>query len=364
MISYDVIIIGSGPSGLMCASSIANKSVLLLEKNREVGGKLKVSGGGRCNVTNKKEIDKFLLNVPKNHKFLYSTLSNFGPEEIIGFFESNGTALKIEQDNKVFPISDQSQDIINTLQTVAISNGVTIKLGYSVEKIENNDETYIVNDQFKTKNLVIATGGITYRHLGSDGFGHNFARELGIDVTDLYPTETPLVSNCDLISSKALQGVSLPGVNAAVYVNNKKVFSKKHDLLFTHFGLSGPLALQSSYFIGTALRAGKKDIKFTIDLSQEYIDSGNVPKRILPFITDDQIVLPINDVRGSKHGFVTDGGISLKAINPKTFESKQYPGLFFIGEVLDINAFTGGYNITICLSEGKSLGDYLTTNSN
>lgn len=359
MKNYNVIIIGSGPSGLMAASTINNKSVLLIERNPEIGGKIKVSGGGRCNVTNNKEIDQFLLNVPKNNKFLYSTLNSFGPKQIIEFFNQNGTQLVEEKDNKMFPASHQSQDIIDTFKRVMNDRDVTIKTNTEVSNVEYKDGQYVVNERWTCQHLVIATGGNTYRHLGTEGYGYEVASDFGLKVTDLYPVETPLVSNSELIASKAVQGVALQDVTATLLVKNKKVFSKQHDLLFTHFGLSGPLALQSSFYASKALRNNKRPIIMRIDLNDEYVANGKVPKRLLPFITDGKIEIEIHDVRGGKHGFVTDGGVSLKAINPKTFEAKEQPNLYFIGEVLDINAFTGGYNITNCLSEGYSLATHL-----
>lgn len=361
MKNYDVIIIGSGPSGLMAASTIENKSVLLIERNPEIGGKIKVSGGGRCNVTNNKDIESFLLNVPKNNKFLYSTLYSFGPTQIIDFFTTNGTPLVEEKDNKMFPKSHQSQDIINTFKRVLNDKDVTIKTNTEVTSVSYKDGMYIINESFTASKLVVATGGNTYRHLGTEGYGYQVAESFGIKVTDLFPVETPLVSNSELIASKAVQGVALQDVTATLLVNNKKVFTKTHDLLFTHFGLSGPLALQSSFYASKALRQNKRPIIMRIDLNPEYIASGNVPKRLLPFIENDRIEIEIHDVRGGKHGFVTDGGISLKEINPKTFEAKNQENLFFIGEVLDINAFTGGYNITNCLSEGYTLGSYINS---
>ncbi len=361
MTDFDVIIIGSGPSGLMAASNIQNKSVLILERNPKIGGKIKVSGGGRCNVTNNKEIDQFLSNVPKNNKFLYSTLNTFGPKQIIEFFTKNGTELIEEKDNKMFPKSHDSQDIINTFKRVMNDRDITIKTNTEVVDIKYVDSKYVINETWTCAHLVIATGGNTYRHLGTEGFGYEVAKSFDLKVTDLHPVEAPLVSNSPLISSKELQGVALQDVRATLLVKNKKVFTKSHDLLFTHFGLSGPLALQSSYYASKALRSGKRPIILRIDLNLEYIDTHSVPKRILPFIEDNKIEVEIHDVRGSKHGFVTDGGVSLKEINPKTFESKKQPNLYFIGEVLDINAFTGGYNITNCLSEGYSLATHLNS---
>lgn len=361
MRDFNVIIIGSGPSSLMAASTIDNKSILIIERNLEIGGKIKVSGGGRCNVTNNKEIEQFLNNVPKNSKFLYSTLNNFGPKQIIDFFEQNGTPLVEEKDNKMFPQSHKSQDIINTFKRVMNDKDITIKTNTLAETIEYKNNKYIVNECFSCNQLIIATGGNTYKHIGTEGFGYDVANQFEIKVTDTFPVEAPLVSNSELIASKALQGVALQNVSATLLVKNKKVFTKSHDLLFTHFGLSGPLALQSSYYASKALRQNKRPIIMRIDLNPEYIANNNVPKRILPYIENDRIEIEIHDVRGSKHGFVTDGGISLKEINPKSFEAKNQPNLFFIGEVLDINAFTGGYNITNCLSEGYSLGQYINT---
>lgn len=359
MQTFDIIIIGSGPSSLMAASHIENKSILIIERNPQIGGKIKVSGGGRCNVTNNKDIESFLQNVPKNSKFLYSTLNSFGPTQIIDFFEHNGTSLVEENDNKMFPKSHNSQDIINTFKRILNDKDVTIRTNTLADNVEYIDGFYIVNENVRSKLLIIATGGNTYRHLGTEGFGYEVAKKFNLNVTDLYPVEAPLVSNCELIASKQLQGVALQNVFATLLVNGKKVFSKSHDLLFTHFGLSGPLALQSSYYASKALRQQKRPIILRIDLSEEYLQNGNVPKRILPHIIDNKIEVEIHDVRGQKHGFVTDGGVSLKEINPKTFEAKNQPGLFFIGEVLDINAFTGGYNITNCLSEGYSLANYI-----
>lgn len=361
MKNYNVAIIGSGPSGLMAASTITNKSVLLIERNPELGGKIKVSGGGRCNVTNNKEIEQFLLNVPKNNKFLYSTLNSFGPKQIIDFFNTHGTPLVEEKDNKMFPSTHNSQDIIDTFKRIIASRDVSVRTNTEVTDIRYEDHKYIINQSWSCERLIIATGGNTYRHLGTEGFGYQVAENFDLKVTDLFPVETPLVSNSELIASKALQGVALQDVTASLLVKNKKVFTKTHDLLFTHFGLSGPLALQSSFYASKALRQNKRPIILRIDLNPDYIQGGNVPKRLLPFIENDRIEVEIHDVRGGKHGFVTDGGVSLKEINPKTFEAKRQPNLFFVGEVLDINAFTGGYNITNCLSEGYAVANYLNS---
>ncbi len=359
MTHFDVIIIGSGPSGLMAASQINNKSVLLIERNSNIGGKIKVSGGGRCNVTNNKELEAFLLNVPKNNKFLYSTLNLFGPAQIINFLTANGVELHEEKHNKIFPKSNKSIEIINTFEKILINNNVKIKTNFEVTKVLFKGEKYIVNDVYTSSILIVATGGCTYKHLGTTGFGYDIASSFDIQTTKTYPVETPLVSNSKIIASKDIQGISLRDVKGTLLVKNKAVFSTVNDVLFTHFGLSGPLALQSSFYVNKALVSNKKPITFKIDLP----DDSNIiiPKKLKPYIIDDKIELEINDVRGAKHGFVTDGGISLKEINPKTFEAKNQKNLFFVGEVLDVNAFTGGYNITICLSEGYSVANYINS---
>lgn len=348
MQKYDVIIVGSGPAGLMCAANLEG-NVLLIEKNQKLGGKITVSGGGRCNVTNKKSREHFLRNVPRNSKFLFSTLNNFYVDEIIKFFEENGCMLKEEKNNRMFPLTDQANDIVQTLVKVIRENNVKVQTNLEVETIEQSDGGYLVNNKYLTKKIVIATGGRTYPKLGTSGFGYQVAERFGLKVIEQFACEAPVVSNDQLIQTKLLQGISLQNVTGTVYGPKKKLFSTKGDLVFTHFGLSGPLIHHLSYYIKMELFKAPT-VKLELDLSEV----ENIPSKLNALLEDPQMEFKISDVRGFNVGFVTAGGVDVKEINPKTFESKKQPGIFFIGEVLDVNAFTGGYNITICLSEGFS----------
>ncbi len=358
MQEYQNIIIGSGPSGLMCAANLKDNTTLILEKNGEIGGKIKVSGGGRCNVTNNKSNDKLLEYIVHNPKFLYPSLNNFNAQDIMQWFESNDCELVEENRNRVFPKSHLSTSIIRTLRKVILDHQQKIKTNYEVTKIDYDQdlEKYIINDEYQCTNLIIATGGQTYQHLGTTGDGYRFARNFGHTITELYPCETPLVSNDELIRNKDLQGISLRDVTATIYVNNKKKKTLTSDLLFTHFGLSGPLALHFSYYV-IAAKKKKHPVKIVLNLT-----SCEVPKKMRKLIAEDTLTINIDDTKGWKTAFVTNGGIKLKELSPQTMESKLQKNLFFIGEVLDINAFTGGYNITLCLSEGKLCADYINQN--
>ncbi len=355
MQEYQNIIIGSGPSGLMCAANLKKNSTLILEKNTEIGGKIKISGGGRCNVTNNKSNEKLLEYVVHNPKFLYPSLNNFNAQSIMNWFEQNGCELVEENNNRVFPANHQSTSIIRTLRRVILNHDQKIKTNYEVTKIDfdGDSQKYIINDEFKCQNLIIATGGQTYQHLGTTGDGYQFAQEFGHSITELAPCETPLVSNDELIRNKELQGISLRNVTASIFVNNKKKKTLNQDLLFTHFGLSGPLALHFSYYV-IAAKKKKHPVKIVLDLN-----SCDIPKKMRKVIADETLTINIDDTKGWKTAFVTNGGIKLKEVSPQTLQSKLQNNLYFIGEVLDINAFTGGYNITICLSEGKLCADQI-----
>lgn len=386
MKTYDTIIIGGGPAGMMAAisSSYYGNKTLLIEKNRRLGKKLAGTGGGRCNVTNNGTLDDLIAGIPGNGRFLYSVFSQFDNHDIIQFFEDRGVALKVEDHGRVFPKTDKSKIIIDALAHSIQELGGEVLTNtevVSVKKIDNLFHIKSATEEFVCEKLIVTTGGKAYPSTGSTGFGYDIARHFKIKVTELEAAESPLLTD---FPHKALQGISLDDVSLTYQKHHIT-----HDLLFTHFGLSGPAALRMSSF----LKGGET---ITLDvlpkLSTEDLDaflSENrekslkntlkmlLPERLASFLaqtfpekvkqlTPQQAsalvkklkAMPIK-VTGKMSlakSFVTKGGIDLKEINPKTLESKHVPGLHFAGEVLDINAHTGGFNITVALCTGWVAG--------
>lgn len=408
---YQTIIIGGGPSGLMAAvaASENNSKVLLIEKKKGLGRKLKISGGGRCNVTNRLPYEEIIKNIPGNGKFLYSPFSKFDNESIIEFFESRGIKLKEEDHGRMFPVSNKSQDIVDTLVNTIKNNNVEIKEETVVNDISKNDQSFIVKTQdgeFESKTVIIATGGTSVPQTGSTGDGYRFAKNLGHTITELFPTEVPITSNESFIKNKTLKGLSLKDVELSVLKKNgKKRISHQMDMIFTHFGVSGPAALRCSQFVYKEQKNQKKqDIQLQLDvfpeislqdlenkikkiLSEEpdkYIKNalrGLIEERYLLFMLEQaninenttfhhlsnqqlthlaehfkQFIFTVNGTLSIERAFVTGGGVSLKEIWPKTMMSKIQPGLFLCGEVLDIHGYTGGYNITSALVTGHVAG--------
>lgn len=346
MENYDVIVVGSGPSGLMCATNIKNKKVLLLEANSTLGGKIKVSGGGRCNVTNNKDDDLFLENVVKNPKFLYSTFSVINPKQLITYFNNSGLKLKEEDKNRMFPQSNKSQSVINYFEEKINQNpNIDYKLNFLVTNIQHIDNKYYINGKYSSQKLVIATGGVTYPQISQGDLGHQLLFKLGHNITNLLPSESPLISNDTIIQEKTLQGISFKNSKNELYINGKRKKTEIGDLIITHFGLSGPSALRLSYHIKAALDKNKKcTIKIT---PQESIARYDELK-----LENNQLEINIVDIKGFNTAFLTNGGVNIKEIDSKTFSSKIIKNLYVIGEVLDVHAYTGGYNIGLCLSEG------------
>ena len=408
---YQTIIIGGGPSGLMAAvaASENNSKVLLIEKKKGLGRKLKISGGGRCNVTNRLPYEEIIKNIPGNGKFLYSPFSKFDNESIIEFFESRGIKLKEEDHGRMFPVSNKSQDIVDTLVNTIKNNNVEIKEETVVNDISKNDQSFIVKTQdgeFESKTVIIATGGTSVPQTGSTGDGYRFAKNLGHSITELFPTEVPITSSESFIKNKTLKGLSLKDVELSVLKKNgKKRISHQMDMIFTHFGVSGPAALRCSQFVYKEQKNQKKqDIQLQLDvfpeislqdlenkikkiLSEEpdkYIKNalrGLIEERYLLFMLEQaninenttfhhlsnqqlthlaehfkQFIFTVNGTLSIERAFVTGGGVSLKEIWPKTMMSKIQPGLFLCGEVLDIHGYTGGYNITSALVTGHVAG--------
>lgn len=410
---YDVIVIGGGPSGLMAAAAAGaeKRKVLLIEKGNKLGKKLAISGGGRCNVTNRLPQEEIVKNIPGNGRFLFSPFSVFNNEDIIDFFENLGVPLKEEDHGRMFPVSNKAMDVVNALLDELKRLQVEIKLNSVVSKLLMNDEKVIgvrlaSGEEITSNAIVVAVGGKAVPQTGSTGDGYPWAEKAGHTVTDLYPTEVPLLSNEAFIKSKELQGLALRG--AGVSVLNKKgkaIITHEMDMLFTHFGLSGPAVLRCSQFVVKEQKKnGGQPVAVRIDSLPEQNEEetfqillsaikedpkkavknvwkGIVPERWLLFLLQRTAIQESEDgqnlahekiralahelkqfnvfVYGTQHlekAFVTGGGVSIKEIEPKTMASRKKEGLYFCGEILDIHGYTGGYNITSALVTGKIAG--------
>ncbi len=415
MKNYEVIVIGGGPSGLMAAIAAAEKgaSVALLDKGDKLGRKLGISGGGRCNVTNAKEIDELITFIPGGGRFLHSAFSLFSNRDIIAFFENLGIPLKEEDNGRMFPVSDKAKTVVDTLIGKARSLGVTLLTHHTVRELffKNGSVEGITlanGEKIGTQAIVVATGGKSVPHTGSTGDGYPWAEAAGHSITELFPTEVPIISKEKFIVNRELQGLSLRDVKLSVLdPRGKTVISHRGDMIFTHFGLSGPIALRCSGFLrGVKKKHNVSEVTMTInlfpDLSHAELESfirkagaaepkkalknvlkGTVTERLLPllferaglpgettyehlpkeallaFVTEAQnFRIQVTGTRPFEEAFVTGGGVNLKEINPKTMGSKLMAGLFFCGEVLDIHGYTGGYNITAAFATGYTAGHH------
>lgn len=410
---YDVIVIGAGPSGLMASIAAAEngRKVLLLEKGKKPGNKLAISGGGRCNVTNRLPQEEIIKNIPGNGRFLYGPFSVFNNEDIIRFFEELGVALKEEDHGRMFPVSNKARDVVNALLSEMDRLHVDMKLETRVQKLLMDDEKILgvrldTGEEIRSKAVVLAVGGKAVPQTGSTGDGYPWAERAGHTITPLYPTEVPLLSNEPFIISKQLQGLALRDVAVSVLNAKKKTLvTHQMDMLFTHFGLSGPAILRCSQFV---VKERKKNGDVPVEMRIDSLPSMNeeeafqkihstvkedprkqvgnslkgiVPERWLLFLCEQAHIDPtetgaslttdklrslakllkafplhINGTQPLEKAFVTGGGVSVKEIVPKTMASRKKEGLYFCGEILDIHGYTGGYNITSALVTGRIAG--------
>ena len=410
----NTIIIGGGPAGLISAiaSSKSGDKVTILEKMHSCGKKLLITGKGRCNITNNSQMDKFMENIPTNFKFLYGAFNNFTNKDIVQLLEKEGVKTKVERGERVFPVSDKAQDVLDALLHILKKQNVQILTNTSAKKIVIDDEKKVagveLNDGkvIKADKVIIATGGKSYPVTGSTGDGYKLAKDLGHTVTKIKPSLVPLTSNDK--ACKKLQGLSLRNVTIELQIQDKVVYRDFGEMIFTHFGVSGPIILSASaYLVKTKnieeiLKENK--VKLEIDLkpalSEEKLDARILrdfeeqknkqfknsldkllPQKLIPVIIErtnmnenkkvnevtkqerQKLVnelkhfrININGTRPIEEAIITSGGISVKEINPKTMESKLVNGLYFAGEIIDVDCLTGGYNLQVAWSTGYTAG--------
>ena len=402
-----VIVIGGGAAGTVAAIFAARNGhrVELFEKNEKIGKKLFITGKGRCNVTNAGDMDALFDAVKSNPKFLYSAFYSFTNEQAMDFFEELGVRLKVERGNRVFPQSDHSSDIINALKHELEQLGVEIHLCTEVKDVlvEHEKFTGVVLKNGKKVSgdaCVVATGGISYASTGSTGDGYRFAEKTGHKVTELYPSLVPM--EVKEWYAKELQGLSLRNIQGTILDGNKKLYEEFGEMLFTHYGVSGPIIISASSVVGKKLQ--DKELTLKIDLkpalSREQLDqrvlrdfeenknkqfknavdklfpaklkpimielSGISPEKKVNEISKEERLrfvdliknfkMSLTGLRSYNEAIITKGGVSVKDIDPGTMESKKISGLYYAGEVLDLDALTGGFNLQIAWSTGYLAG--------
>lgn len=399
-----IAVIGAGPAGIIASGFAASRGhdVVLIDKNERIGKKLFITGKGRCNITNAADIGDFFDSIITNKNFLYSSLYSFTNEDILNLLHEYGLKTKVERGNRVFPDSDKSSDVIKALNKFLEKQGVKIKLNTEIDEIYYTQKGFNVNyngEKHLYDRVIITTGGKSYPATGSTGDGYRFAKTMGHTVVELKPSLVPLEINAPWITD--LQGLSLKNINLSAYSGDKKIHEEFGEMVFTHYGISGPVVLSMSNY----LHGNYKRIMLSIDLKPaldfEKLDSrilrdfnkyinkqlknsldDLLPQRLIPWIIKNSDIEPeikvnqitkeerlrlVNSIksfsmelkafRPIEEAIVTSGGISTKEINPSTMESKLVPGLFFAGEVIDVDALTGGFNLQIAYSTGYVAGN-------
>jgi len=402
-----VLIIGGGAAGMFAAIAAAEQGheVHVYEKNEKLGKKLYITGKGRCNLTNACDMEELFLNVCTNSKFLYSAFYGYTNQDVIRFFENCGMKTKTERGNRIFPFSDHSWDVIDSLRGKMKKSGVFVHLDQVIEAVIEKDHSFLAirtkeGNQIYGDAVIIATGGLSYQSTGSTGDGYRFAKALGHRVTELYPSLVPLNTKEDYV--KQLQGLSLRNVRIGIYDEKKCLFEDFGEMMFTHFGVTGPLILSASCYIQKKLK--DKNLILRIDLkpalSIEQLDRrilrdfeenknkqfkntlGNLfPVKMIPVMLElskipaekkineiskeerqyfiqqiKNLELTITGLRDYNEAIITKGGVHTKEINPATMESKLVSGVYFAGEVMDLDAVTGGFNLQIAWSTAYAAG--------
>ena len=410
-----IIVVGGGAAGMAAAAAAARQghAVRIYEKNEKLGKKLFITGKGRCNVTNDCTPEELLQGVVTNSRFLYSSFYGFNSQDMMSLLEQAGCPLKTERGGRVFPVSDKSSDIIKTLKKVLDQSGVEVCLNQAVDSLwlETDPETgeercrgvFLSGKQrekVEAAAVIVATGGLSYATTGSTGDGHRWAKEAGHKVTDLLPALVPFETAED--EARELQGLSLKNIEIRITDGKRELYRDFGEMLFTHFGVSGPVILSASSYCGKALRKGP--LKLTIDLkpalteeqldhrilrdfeeakNKQFKNSLNklLPSKMIPVIIRRSQISPekpVNEItrqerknlvqaiknftltitalRDFREAIITQGGVSVKEIDPSTMESRKVFGLYFAGEVLDLDAVTGGYNLQIAWSTGWAAG--------
>ena len=412
-----VIVIGGGPAGILAAISAAeeNNEVILLEKNERLGKKLLITGKGRCNITSSLEMSEFINNIPGNGRFLYSVFQNYTNNDIINLLKQEGLEVKVERGNRIFPVTDKAKDVLDALVKRLKRLNVKITTNAKVNKIILNNEENKVDavelengEKIKANKIILATGGKSYPLTGSTGDGYKIAKQVGHNITKLQGSIIPLTSNQQVC--KDLQGLSLKNVKIKLEDSEckKVIYEDFGEMLFTHFGVSGPIILSASAHLLRYKNIEEKlkqdKIKLIIDFKPALLDSELdnrvlrdfeefknkefknslnklLPQKLIPVVIEISEInenkkvneitkierqklvnllknfeVTINGFRGIEEAIVTAGGIDIKQINPKTMESKLINGLYFAGEIIDVDAYTGGFNLQIAYSTGYTAG--------